>query len=165
MAGLVGECFGKALLDSACTKTVCGETWMKVYLDTLDENDMKLVETLHSDSKFRFGDGIEVKSTKLMKIPATIGKKKVMINTDVVRNDIPLLMSRSAMKRSNMVLDFVNDTVQVLGDTIRLESTFSGHYCIPLTRKLLDTKIKYSNIVLHTFALKDLSKSDKIKRQ
>ena len=55
MGGLVGECFGKALLDSACTKTVCGETWMKVYLDTLDENDMKLVEI--SDSKFTFGDG------------------------------------------------------------------------------------------------------------
>ena len=63
-----------------------------------------------------------------------------------------------------MVLDFVNDTVQVLGDTIRLESTFSGHYCILLTIKLLDTKIKYSNIVLHTFALKDLSKSDKKKK-
>ena len=98
MAGLVGECFGKALLDSACTKTVCGETWMKVYLDTLDENDMKLVETLHSDSKFIYGDGIEVKSTQLMKIPATIGKKKLMIKIDVVRNDILLLMSRSAMK-------------------------------------------------------------------
>ena len=49
MAVLVGECFGKTILDSACTKTVYGETWMKVYLDTLDENDMKLFETLLSD--------------------------------------------------------------------------------------------------------------------
>ena len=124
---------------------MCGEMWMDVYLDTLDEDEMELVETLDSDTKFRFGDGMEMKSIKCMKIPATIGNKRVMICTDVVKSDIALLMSRSSMKRANMVLDFVNDTVKTLGSTIRLESTFSGHYCIPLTNKLLDNKENYSN--------------------
>ena len=111
MESLVGECFGKALLDSACTKTVCGETWINVYLDMLNEEEMSLVETLDSDTKFKFGDGVEMKSIKRMKIPATLGKKRVLICTDVVKSEIPLLMSRSSMKRANMVLDFVNDTV------------------------------------------------------
>ena len=164
MAGLVGECFGKALLDSACTKTVCGETWMRVYLETLDDSDLKLVETVHSDTKFRFGDGIEIESLRLMKIPATIGDKRVIICTDVVSSDIPLLMSRSAMNKSNMVLCFVKDTVKVLGTTIRLESTFSGHYCMPLTNKLLDSKDNCNSIVLHSSALKECSKSDKKKK-
>ena len=160
MEGLVGECFGKALLDSACTKTVCGEPWMKVYLEILGDDEMKLVETTHSDTKFRFGDGVEIKSLRCMKIPATIGDKRVMICTDVVASDIPLLLSRSSMKKSNMVLDFVKDTVKVLGTTIQLESTFSGHYCIPLTNKLLVNKKNY-RIVLNTTSLKDLSTSDK----
>ena len=164
MEGLVGECFGKALLDSGCTKTVCGVTWMDAFLDTLNDDEKKLVETSYSDTKFKFGDGIETKSIKLMKIPATLGNKRIMISTDVVESDIPLLLSRSSMKRGNMVLDFVHDAVKTLGSTIKLESTFSGHYCIPLTNKLLDTKENYSNVVLYTSALKGLSKEDKKKR-
>ena len=33
MTSLVKECLGKALLDSACTKTVCGATWLNLYLE------------------------------------------------------------------------------------------------------------------------------------
>ena len=46
--GLVKECLGKALLDSACTKTVCGATWLNMYLDTLHGDDKALVEVLYS---------------------------------------------------------------------------------------------------------------------
>ena len=150
MTGLVKECQGKALLDSACTKTVCGDKWLKLYLDTLKDEDKDLVEVMSSDTKFRFGDGVEVTSSKLVKIPALIGHKKVMISTDVVSNVIPLLLSRSAMKNSNMVLNFVNDTVNVLGETINLQCTVSGHYCIPLSNTLLDIDSKFYNIILHT---------------
>ena len=164
MTGLVKECLGKALLDSACTKTVCGDKWLKLYLDTLKDEDKDLVEVMKSDTKFRFGDGIEVTSSKLVKIPALIGHKKVMISTDVVSNVIPLLLSRSAMKNSNMVLNFVNDTVNVLGETIDLECTVSGHYCIPLSNTLLDIDSQFYNIILHTSALKGLTKSEKRKK-
>ena len=68
------------------------------------------------------------------------------------------------MKKSNMVLDFVNDTVNVLGENIELECTVSGHYCIPLYNTLLDIKSKFYNMVLHTTALKGLSRSEKKKK-
>ena len=164
MTGLVRECLGKALLDSACTKTVCGETWLELYLDTLQEADKALVQVSQSDTKFRFGDGVEVKSSKMVTIPALIGHQKILINTDVVSNDIPLLLSRSSMKRSGMVLDFVNDTVNVLGETIDLVCTTSGHYCIPLSNTLLDVDSKFYNIILHTEGLKGLTRSEKMKK-
>ena len=88
------ECLGKALLDSACTKTVCGATWLNMYLDTLHGDDKALVEVLYSDTKFRFDDGVEVPSSKLVKIPALIGHKKVMIYPSMVSNEIPLFLSR-----------------------------------------------------------------------
>ncbi len=32
---LLGESFGKGILDSACTKTVAGQVWLDEYLATL----------------------------------------------------------------------------------------------------------------------------------
>ena len=40
--------------------------------------------------------------------PAVIANTKVKINTDVVSSGIPLLLSRSSMKRANMTIDFEN---------------------------------------------------------
>ena len=34
METLIGEALSMAVLDSGCTKTVCGETWLKCYLET-----------------------------------------------------------------------------------------------------------------------------------
>ena len=43
MKHFVCETMGTAVLDSGCTKNVCGETWLQCYLETLDEsNKMKV---------------------------------------------------------------------------------------------------------------------------
>ena len=36
---LVGETLSCALLDSGCTKTVCGSFWLQCYKNSLDEKD------------------------------------------------------------------------------------------------------------------------------
>ncbi len=36
---LVGETFNAALLDSGCTRTVCGESWFQCFKDTLTDAD------------------------------------------------------------------------------------------------------------------------------
>ena len=41
----LGDTLGKGILDSACTKSVAGELWVKEFLDTMDESDKKRVET------------------------------------------------------------------------------------------------------------------------
>ena len=81
--------------------------------------------------------------------------KKCLMETDIVDNDIPLLMSKSAMKKAEMKLDVVNDEAEIFGKEVKLENTSSGHYSIPLNevtvslenclfadRKMLDDKKK-----------------------
>ena len=74
-----------------------------------------------------------------VKLPAVIGQQPVTIESDVVDCDVPLLMSRSSMKRANMHLNFENDTSNAFNQDINLIVTKSGHYAIPLTvpRQLL----------------------------
>ena len=36
------ETFSMAVLDSGCTKTVCRETWLNWYLETLSDEEKKL---------------------------------------------------------------------------------------------------------------------------
>ena len=38
---LIGETLSMAVLDSGCTKTVCGETWLNCYLETFSDEDKK----------------------------------------------------------------------------------------------------------------------------
>ena len=50
---------------------------------------------------FRFGDGIEVNSTEIVKFSAVIGTKEVMTEANIVKNDILLLLNRDSMKLSS----------------------------------------------------------------
>ena len=49
---------------------------------------------------FKFGGGECLKSIAQYDIPAYLGGKKVIIRTDVVPSDIPLLLSLNAMKKN-----------------------------------------------------------------
>ena len=82
-------------------------------------------------------------------------KNDSLMETDIVDNDIPLLVSKSAMKKAEMKLDVVNDEAEIFGKEVKLENTSSGHYSIPLNevtvslenclfadRKMLDDKKK-----------------------
>ena len=66
------------------------------------------------------------------------------------------------MKRTEMIIDFSNDTVNVGGkDIIKLICTSSGHYCLPLTRLLLHNYSPHSRIVLHAVNLKTMTADEK----
>ncbi|CAL4065493.1 unnamed protein product, partial [Meganyctiphanes norvegica] len=118
MTTLVRESLGMAVLDSACTRTVTGETWLSVYLDILSDSDRASVKWSKVDTKFRFGDGIEVKSVDELEFPVIIGAKRVMIKANVVKNEIPLLLSKASMIRAKLVLNFNNDTAEILGQRL-----------------------------------------------
>ena len=81
----LGETLNKAILDSGCINTVCGEEWMKCYLNSLDENDLHLIQEQPSSTKFKFGDGKTYNSQKQISIPAIIGERKITIETHVVQ--------------------------------------------------------------------------------
>ena len=53
------------------------------------------------------------------------------LKTDVVKSEIPLLLSKESMKAAESKIDFVNDTINISGKDIHLHFTTSGHYAIP----------------------------------
>ena len=94
----VGETFNHAVLDSRCTKTMCRESWLNNHIDTLSADDKKKVVESKKETKFKFGDGNTLQAIKEVKIPAQIRNKKVDIHTDVINNELPLLLSKDAIK-------------------------------------------------------------------
>ena len=53
----LGETINKAILDSGCTETVCGNVWLQCYLDSLNKEESAKVQSQSSSKVFRFGDG------------------------------------------------------------------------------------------------------------
>ena len=132
MTELLLDSFNYALLDSACSSTVCGADWLQSYLEVLSQEDLSKVEEEESGKTFRFGDGRVQTSLKRVKIPATVVGKKIFIQADVVDCPIPLLLSKASMKKAKVELNLENDTAVILGRKIKLTCTSSGHYRVPL---------------------------------
>ena len=67
-----------------------------------------------------------------MKTPSIIAGKKIFIETDVVDYEIPLLLSKDAMKKAGTSIKFATDIVTVFRRKQDLSFTSLGHYSIPL---------------------------------
>ena len=130
---LVAESWNHAVLDSGASKTVCGAIWLANYVDSLSDTDKATVTYSNSTNSFCFGDGQQVQSQSMVRLPAYLGDKRVYLMSDIVDLDIPLLFSRVSMKNAKMNIDFETDTVHALGQHLPLSITQSGHYILPLT--------------------------------
>ena len=63
---------------------------------------------------YKFGSRNKLKSLNRVNLPWVIAGTEVSIITDVVESDIPLLLSKDAMKRARICLDFESDCVTML---------------------------------------------------
>lgn len=125
------ESAGSAIIDTACTRTVCGEKWFEHFVKVANDND---IQTFPSNRAFKFGDGKVVNSFCRAIIPAEFGKTLCKIEIEVVKADIPLLLSKSSLKKAGTVLDLKNDKVTMFGSPVCLECTSSGHYCVNILK-------------------------------
>ena len=128
-----------AVLDSACSSTVCGKLWLDVYLKSLDKEDQKKVYETEKVKKFKFGGGTRLKAEGEYSIPAVITGKQVTIKIDVVSSDIPLLLSRTTMKNAGVKMDLEYDRAEIFGQDVALNLTSSGHNCIPIDKIPVET--------------------------
>ena len=131
----VAEARNFAIIDTACSRTVCGSEWLKEYLECLSAKQFDEVEINDSKVPFKFGDGKTVFSYETVKLPAKIGSRKITIETEVVPCKIPLLLSKDSLKRAHTVIDIKGDSVMMFGEPIEVSFTSCGHYCI----SILDT--------------------------
>ena len=133
LENLMKETYGSAILDTGCSTTVCGEKWLNNYIECLSQHDKAAIKEESTTSSFTFGDGRSIKSNKCLVLPCYIAGMRSEIKTDVVPCEIPLLMSKAAMKRAKMLINFENDSAVICGRKVKLISTASGHYCLPLS--------------------------------
>ena len=84
----------------------------------------------------------------------------MLIAADVVESDIPLLLSKDAMKKSSTIIDFENDSVLMFGKKMDLCCTDSGHYYMPLSSPEMGND---KSIILFTRKINDKSLAEKRK--
>ena len=104
-------------------------------MSSLTEQQKTEVKVKESNKIFKFGGGTRLLSDGQYSIPVQLAGHKLMLVTDVVRSDIPLLLSKSAMKSAKMHINLEDDTTEVMGHKISLNCTSSGHYCIPILQE------------------------------
>ena len=102
----LGETLNLAVLDSGCTKTVCGQEWLKCYIESLCDDDRKKIQEFTSETEFKFGDGKVVASERSVVIPCSIAGKNMSLKTNVVKGEIPLLLSKEGMKVAESRIDW-----------------------------------------------------------
>ena len=104
--------FTLALSDTCCARTVAGEKWVRHHLDHLHRlgEDTYVVE---ESRPFRFGAGPRVMSSYAVILPINIkgANKWAHIRVSVVDQDVPLLISKTALKELGVVLDLVRGCV------------------------------------------------------
>ena len=166
---LLRETIGCMVLDSGTTSTVGGIEWFNCFMETLPENARKKVKTFKGTRTFRFGSGKRLPSLKRVILPCVIGGVRVDISTDIVDADIPMLLSKSAMKKAKTIMDFKNDTICLLGKKMKLNTTTSGHYYVSITKPLPSDKKECQVLFaqeLGVFFIKEIGKlscNEKIK--
>ncbi|CAC5425238.1 unnamed protein product [Mytilus coruscus] len=71
-----------------------------------------------------------------------IGSTNCKIETEIVKADIPLLLSKASLKKAGTVLDLKIDRAIMFNKPVELEFTSSGHYCVDIVK----TKPEIQNV-------------------
>ena len=57
-----------------------------------------------------------------------------MLTMDVISNDLPLLLSKEAVKKDSTQTDFASDKINIFGHDVLVIFCTSGHSCMPIGR-------------------------------
>ena len=135
LSSFTAEALNMGALDTACTASVAGEKWIKIYLEALPKDMKERVEgPMQSDKQFVFGNQGKLKSKSKYNIPIRIGGIDNKILIDIIDSDIPLLLSKGDMKKIGIALDIKNDKGYINGKPLILTTTTAGHYVVDLLK-------------------------------
>ena len=137
MSRFTAEALNCAALDTCCTSSVAGEKWMKLYISSLPDKLKGMVKGPSKGiKKFQFGNLGVLESVGQYTIPAMIAGEMDQLVIDVIKSDIPLLMSKGDMRKRGMVLDLPENKVVFKGKnrTEELGITSAGHFILHLMK-------------------------------
>ena len=152
----------KAVIDTACTKTVAGQLWLQNYMKDLDDTSLNQVEISESHNGFKFGDGHKVIATSKAKLTSTqIGNTKCFIKAEIIQEKIPLLLSKTPLKKAGSVLNLQNDSIKIFNEDMEVTTSNNGHYAINI---LPDKTCNFDNIEQVLIFEEDESDKSKIQK-
>ena len=133
LSKFTAESINCAALDSCCTSSVSGQKWMNIFLASAPGEIKKLIKGPYKSKKtFQFGNEGILPTTMAYTIPIIVAGQQHFIEVDVIDSDIPLLMSKSHMKKLGITLNMANDTATIMGKPIRVDTTSAGHFILNL---------------------------------
>ena len=91
----------------------------------------------NNGKKLRFCGGKVLPFILNVKFPGKLAGQDVMIQTHIVKSNIPLLWSRPAMSHAGTILDPSRNQAEILGVMVNLNLTAVGHYAIDILPKAL----------------------------
>ena len=121
-----------AAVDIACTKTVAGEDWYMNYIKDLPCELKSQIKSVESNTSFKFGDGHKVLSYKKVTLLTNAAGINCFIDVELVKEKIPLLLSKSSLKKAKAVIDMANDKITIFDKKMDLYFSNSGDYCIDI---------------------------------
>lgn len=101
-----------------CTSTVTDKLWIECYLQSLSGDELQKV--VHEESKkvLKFGAGELNPQLEHNWNNCILAGKHISVKSDIVENDIPLLLSKSVMKQAKIKLDSPNGIAEIFGNTV-----------------------------------------------
>ena len=132
---LLEECKNSALLDTGCTHSVCGSNWLDIYVSNLTEEERESIVSRESSGSIVFGDLKKQPTFMEVTFPVSVLGVKGTLTCDVLEGNLPLLLSKEAIKKAKFKIDLETDELKAFNKTLKLKSTSSGHYILPLIER------------------------------
>lgn len=126
----------EAVLDSACTQSVCGTLWLEAWMNANPELRKEVVK-LDGENIMAFGAGVQ-KTVGKVGLPIRVANTKGSIVVWVVDGGLPLLLSLPDMRMLGMNLMLSRNSVVIdkkEGGSIELicRMTDTGHQVLDIT--------------------------------
>jgi hypothetical protein len=122
----------EAIIDCACPTTVSGKSWLQSFIISLNEADRGLVVFGESERMFRFGGGEQRKSLGVVTFPCFFGARNIMMKSEIVDAEFPLLLGNSLLKKGRAVLKLSEGVAVILDNEVKMRETQSGHFCLKI---------------------------------
>ena len=106
---------GFGIVDSGCGRTLIGQETLNGFMRLYQEKKMQVPSSRSQQNLFRFGNGHEELSERVVSMPICIQGKSGRIEAAIIKGTAPLLLSRNTMKSLKAVLDFESDKISLLG--------------------------------------------------
>ena len=140
---------------------MAGEEWYMNYIKGLPCELKSQIKYVESNTSFKFGDGHKVFSYTKVTLPVNIAGINCFIDIEFVKEKIPLLLTKSPLKKAKAVIDMENDKITIFDKKTDLYFSTSGHYCTDIYPRNGETN-NYEAVMILERVLSDNEKKPKV---